>query len=297
MIDQREHRLMITSDVEDYGGRNDGDQVRLQRTLMGVLDVAAVTAGLEPAGWKRQPQGDGEFTVLPPGTDVLTVLGSFVTALAENITSVNRGRLFRMRMRLAVHHGPIHVDGAAGSPGGHAVQSGRMVGADALRAAMAACPEADLGVIVSERVFDDYIGQGYGGPSAEEFRLVRARDKTDEYRAYLHLPGHNVHRLRELDPYDPEPGDSERSREPQDPKGGDGRFAGRDLRGGNTVSGDNHGGLTMGGDNHGTAVNGGEHHHGDRSGVTNHISGNGTAFSAGRDGYFGDTPRHRRPSR
>ncbi|MFF0311529.1 hypothetical protein ACFYSC_29190 [Streptosporangium sp. NPDC004379] len=296
MIDQREHRLMITSDIERYGDRNDGDQVRLQRILKGVLDVAAVTAGLEPDEWKRQPQGDGEFTVLPSGTDVPTVLELFVTALAENIASVNRGR-FRLRMRLAVHHGPIHVDGAAGSPGGHAVQSGRMVGADALRAAMAACPEADLGVIVSERVFDDYVGQGYGGPSIEEFRFVRAKDKSDEYRAYLHLPGHNVHRLRELDPYDTEPGVSEGSGKAQDSQGGDGRSAGRDLNGGNIVSGDNHGGLTMGGDNHGTAINGGEHHHGDRSGVTNHISGNSTAYSAGRDGYFGDVPRRRRPSR
>ncbi|GII66101.1 hypothetical protein Skr01_61860 [Sphaerisporangium krabiense] len=261
MRDEREFRLMITSDIEDYGGRSDGDQVELQQRLTRVLDLAAGAAGLAWLEWKQQPQGDGYFTVLPPGTDAATVLGPFMTALARNVEAANRGR-DRMRLRLSVHGGPIHVHGAAGSPGGHAVQSGRLVGAAPLRAAMGARPEAGLGVIISDRVYEDFVGQGYGGPSREEFRHVHVTAKSQEYQAYVHLPGHNVHRLSELDEYDVEPGvhgDDEVVREAE--RGG--VTAGRDYYGGGTAT----------------------------------AGGNGVAFTAGRDAFFGDDPRDGRRRR
>lgn len=261
MRDEREYRLMITSDIEDYGGRRDGDQVKLQKTLIRVLDLAAGAAGLALLEWKRQPQGDGEFTVLPPGTDTTAVLGPFVTALAQGIEAVNRGR-FRTRLRLAVHGGHIHVDGAAGSPGGHAVQSGRLVGADPLRAAMSACPEANLGVIVSDRIFEDFVGQGYGGPSPEDFRHVQVKAKSQQYRAYVHLPGHNVHRLSELDDYDVAP----RTGGAADPEE-------------STRSGK----VSVGRDYYG--------------GSTNTVSGNGVVVSGGRDAFFGGNQRRERPPR
>lgn len=261
MVDEREYRLMITSDIENYGDRCDSDQVELQRTLIRLLDMAARAAGLALLQWKRQPQGDGEFTVLPPETDASTVLGPFITALARGIERVNQQDVRRrMRMRLAVHGGPIHVEGAAGSPGRHAVQSGRLVGADSLRAAMSACKDADLGVIISDRIFDDFVGQGYGGPSPEEFRHVHAKSKTNEYRAYIHLPGHNVHRLSELDEYDVEP-----RKHPNDE---------------DQDKGVRHGEITVGRDYYG--------------GATNTVSGNGVIYTAGRDAFFDRDSRKRR---
>jgi len=261
MRDEREYRLMITSDIEDYGSRRDGDQVELQKTLIWVFDLAAVAAGLASLEWKRQPQGDGEFTVLPSGTDATAVLGPFVTALAQGIEAVNRGR-FRTRLRLAVHGGHIHVDGAAGSPGGHAVQSGRLVGADPLRAAMSACPEANLGVIVSDRIFEDFVGQGYGGPSSEDFRHVQVKAKSQQYRAYVHLPGHNVHRLSELDEYDVV-SRTGGAGDPEESTGTGKVSAGRDYYGGST----------------------------------NTASGNSVVVSGGRDAFFDGNRRRERPSR
>lgn len=262
MSDEREYRLMITSDIEDYGSRRDSDQAELQRTLIRVLDMAAGAAGLALLDWKRQPQGDGEFTVLPPDTDTTTVLGPFITALAQAIHAVNRGQC-HMRMRLAIHGGHIHVNGAAGSPGAHAVQPGRLVGADPLRAAMSAYPKADLGVIISERIFEDFVGQGYGGPSPEDFRHVHVKAKSQVYRAYVHLPGHNVHRLSELCEYDVAPEAGKQETEP------DGSAQ--------------HGRITVGRDYYG--------------GSTNTASGNGVVYSAGRDAFFGDNPRPGRSSR
>ncbi|MFB9966288.1 hypothetical protein [Sinosporangium siamense] len=255
MLDEREHRLMINSDIEKYGSRRDADHVRLQEMLMRALDMAALTAGLTTLEWKRQPQGDGEFTVLPPNTSATAVLGDFLTALTRGIDVFNQGPL-RMRLRLAVNCGPIHVVGAAGSPGRHATASGRLLDSDALRTAMRACPRANLGVIVSDRIYDDFIGQGYGGPSPEDFRHVHVRNKTFEGQAYVLLPGHNVHRLPELDEY------SVKSTAP------DGDTEGfNDTRGG---------GITVHGDYY--------------KGNTNKVSGNGVVQTVGGDAYFGTPP-------
>ncbi|MFB9893368.1 hypothetical protein [Planobispora takensis] len=191
------HRVMIATDIEDYSSRNRDDQATLQRDLVRALDHAAGLARLGLLDWRRQEQGDGQFVVLPPGTDAVTVLTSFVTELNEVLTGYNSA-MSRMRMRLSVHEGPVVLDGANGVPGAHAVQTNRLVNAAALKAAMKARQEANLGVIVSDRMFEDYVGQCHGGPSKDDFRRVEVAEKKERYIAHIHLPGHNVHALGNL---------------------------------------------------------------------------------------------------
>ncbi|GIH76503.1 hypothetical protein [Planobispora longispora] len=197
MEHRTEHRIMIAADIEDYSSRNRDSQATLQRDLVRALDHAATLAQLGTLDWRRQEQGDGQFVVLPPGTGAVTVLTSFVTELNEVLAGYNSATS-RMRMRLSVHEGPVVVDGANGFPGAHAVQVNRLVNAAALKAAMRARPEADLGVIISDRTFEDYVGQSRGGPSKDDFRRVKVAEKKERYIAHIHLPGHNVHALGAL---------------------------------------------------------------------------------------------------
>lgn len=189
-----EHRLILVTDVEDYSSSPGEGQFGLQLALVRSLDRAAGAARLGTLGWDRQKQGDGQYVVLPARTDPLAILGPFVTGLAEAVRAAWTAE-FRMRLRLAVHEGPIRLDGANGYPGDHAVQPARLVGARPLRAAMAACPEACLGVIVSDRVYVDYVGQRPGGPPRDQFRRVEVAEKKQHYVAHIHLPGHNAHAL------------------------------------------------------------------------------------------------------
>ncbi|WP_433514728.1 hypothetical protein ACQP2T_03385 [Nonomuraea sp. CA-143628] len=213
MNDTPEYRAMLTYDIEDYSGRNNTEQHVLQSAMIRLLDLAAGAAGLGLLDWKRQPQGDGEFVVLPSSIHPARLLGPFTDALREAVDAHNdTASQPRLRLRLAIHAGPIHVDGPAGSPGRHAVASGRLVNADALRAALRTVKDANLGVIVSDTFYADYVGQGYGGPSADDFRRVRAKVKQQEYTAYIHLPGHNVHAIRGLEEFDVEAGPEDESR-------------------------------------------------------------------------------------
>ena len=202
-----EYRVLVDGDVEDYSTRTDTEQRTAQAALKRILDGAAMAAGLNPRAWLRQYSGDGIYSALPLGTDVTRLMDAFVRHLDARLSSYNRLRAepawTRIRLRMAVHIGPIRVDGATGWTGRHAVQPARLRDSDPIRAAMAAFPGADLGVIVSSRIYDDYIAQGIGEPRPNLFRPVRVVAKKQDYTAYLYVPGFDVAGLQKLAAYDP----------------------------------------------------------------------------------------------
>ncbi|MEU6413094.1 hypothetical protein [Microbispora sp. NPDC046933] len=198
---------MIAVDIEKYSGRNDQQQLHLQEALIRVLDTAAADAGLDRSKWaERQPQGDGEFSWLPPHAHLGVLVGGFVRELAGQLGLYNgrhAGQFWtRMRLRMAVHFGPVHLGAANGVAGRHAVQSARLLDSAPLRRALDACPAADVALMVSDRVYDDYISQGLGEP--QMYRPVQVRVKEHSCIAYLHVPGHDIGGLDALDLFDPE---------------------------------------------------------------------------------------------
>lgn len=253
-----EYRALLTVDIEDYSSRNDAEQRCLQSALMTSLDRAADAAELHREQWVKQLGGDGLMALLPPGTDVERLLDIFVRRLDAELGSYNRLReqptWSRIRMRLALHTGPIHLDGDSGWPGRHAVLPARLRDSKPIRAALAARPEADLAVIVSAEVYGDYVTQGPGSPRPSEFRAVRVEQKKQSYTGYLHLPRFTIHEVTELKPYDvaaqgPSDGTTPTTPQPQprSPAPTGGITAGRDVIG--NMSNRVHGGgdLNIGG--------------------------------------------------
>lgn len=203
-----EHRVLVTADIEDYSSRNDAEQRVLQSALGDSLDTAADWAELDRQAWVRQVGGDGVFAVLPRDADVAALMDVFVRELDTALGVHNRRRAddhwTRIRLRLAVHVGPIHLDGAIGWPGQHAVLPARLRDSAPVRAALAALPDADLAVIVSTEVYRDYITQGPGEPRPSDFRSVRVQVKKQTYDAYLYVPRFEVHDLQMPDGNVPE---------------------------------------------------------------------------------------------
>jgi hypothetical protein len=107
-----------------------------------------------------------------------------------------------MRLRLAVHAGPVFLGGDIGWPGQHTVLPVRLRDCEPVRAAMKAVRAADLAVIVSGDVYRDYITQGPGSPRPTEFRAVLARPKKAAYLGHLMIPGFDVHAIGALARYD-----------------------------------------------------------------------------------------------
>ncbi|GAA2610292.1 hypothetical protein SMC26_24470 [Actinomadura fulvescens] len=205
-----EYRVLFTVDIEDYSGRNDTEQQVLQAALSRMLDDATDAAALDRRSWERQNGGDGVYVILPAGTGVTPLMDTFVRELDAALGAYNRRRhdaaWSRLRLRMAVHIGPVHLNGAMGWPGQHAIQPARLRDSEPLRAAMATLPDADLGVIVSSEIYRDYITQGLGEPRPTLFRPVRVAVKKQSYVAYLYVPRFNLHAVDTLSPYAPDRG-------------------------------------------------------------------------------------------
>jgi hypothetical protein len=201
-----EYRVVLTTDIEDYSSRTDAEQWVMQAAFRRALDDAAEAAGLKPQEWHSQLSGDGLFAILPSGTDVTQLLDRFLRELDAELGGYNRRRReqawTRMRLRLAVHAGPVYLNGPTGFPGHHAVEPARLCDSQPVRAVLAALPGADLAVIVSSDIYRDYVTQGPGNPRPTEFRTVLAQVKKESYTAHLLVPGFDVHAVAALAMFD-----------------------------------------------------------------------------------------------
>ncbi|WP_062351010.1 hypothetical protein [Herbidospora yilanensis] len=203
----REIRPMMVLDLEDYSGLNDAQQEAVQQVTRELVFAAAQEAELVLDERSVQWSGDGLFALLPTGTCVADVAETFVETFDAAVAAHNSRRSTEgrncVRYRIALHEGPVVPDAAMGVGGAHAVEVNRLANSQAGRIALRSCPRADLVVIASERVFNDYLSAGYNTLSPVEFRKVVLREKAREFIAYLYVPGHDLHGVHELDDYSP----------------------------------------------------------------------------------------------
>lgn len=202
--------LLVCCDLRRYSAADDQLQRSLQELLVQSLDRAAAAAGLDRTTWQRQPEGDGEFAVLPPDTPESVVVDRYVRSLNAELQSVNRYRVAeaKVRMRLAIHHGVI-VDGANGFPGKDTVLVARLLSSKAAHAALDEFPQADLVVILSDHLYDSLVAGGHTTLRADDFRRVEVREKTFDGHGWMWVPDAEVHSL-DLRPPSAEPGPAER---------------------------------------------------------------------------------------
>ncbi|QFZ23688.1 hypothetical protein [Saccharothrix syringae] len=187
--------LLVCCDLRSYGSADDRLQRELQELLVRSLDRAGEAAGLDRAGWDRQPKGDEEWAVLPPGTPDQVVVDAYVRALAAELASVNAYRVphARLRMRMAVHFGTT-AQGANGYPGQDAVLVSRLLNGEPARQALEQT-DADLVVVLSDLVYTSVVAAGFTTLRPEDFRRVPVRVKTFTGEGWLWIPGGDAHAL------------------------------------------------------------------------------------------------------
>lgn len=196
MTEDFQRRGLTSSDLEDYSARIETEQPELQRNLAGVYEEAARKAGLDRSRWAIQSAGDGELAVLPLAQSLIPVIDEFPRALSEALAANNEiaRPAMRMRMRLALHEG-LCRSAAGGFAGAGVITVSRMVDSDIARAALRACPEANLVVLLSPMLYNEYVVQGHTSLSGQEYREVEIKTKKFTGTAWMYLPGQNVHGL------------------------------------------------------------------------------------------------------
>lgn len=182
-------RLCLAVDAEKYGSQDDQRQHAIQKGLHAVLDLAAHRCGLDRSRWDRQPQGDGEFAILPDDQPETVVVDDFVRELARALTRHNRDLKpeARLRLRLAAHVG-VAVPDCNGYSGQGAVVVHRIRDCEPLRRALTDITDTDLVVALSDRIYQDIVQHGHTALAPEDMRPIAVQEKEFSEHAWLYVP-------------------------------------------------------------------------------------------------------------
>lgn len=158
---------IMVADIVGYSRptRSAHDQVMLREVLSGILREAFTRSGLPWPTSQVQDRGDGVLIIVPPGVPTSAIIDPCLTALARNLRKHNRtaAEPARMQLRVAVDAGLVTFD-ALGASGDAVIRASRLINAQAFKEGLRSS-NADLGVIVSESVYDAVIRQGNLSPN------------------------------------------------------------------------------------------------------------------------------------
>lgn len=190
-----ERRVLVCADMESYSRRDNVLQHRAQVALTRILNEATGELGLSRVSWKIQQGGDGELAILPTGTSERLIVTGLAPIVDRLLRQHNRGLSpeARVRLRIAVHQGLVHLDGANGFPSEAVVHVCRLADAPAVKAALRRFPGADVALIVSDPIYREVV-QHYRELRPEHFARVSAvlPDKDFRASAWIYVPGENA---------------------------------------------------------------------------------------------------------
>ncbi|GAA2168411.1 hypothetical protein [Actinomadura napierensis] len=183
------YRLLMAVDIQGYSKRDTSEQLLAQRQLSDALDRAARGVGLDRSRWDKQVGGDGELATLPDGIDPAPVAGDFVIGLAGALREINRAALaagarFRLRVRLALHHGTLTA-GPFGPAGDAPIVVQRLLDAGPLRRLLADDADRDLAYVVSDSLFEDVVRTGFCALRPDAFTAVKVTAKGAVFRGHI----------------------------------------------------------------------------------------------------------------
>ncbi|UWP83130.1 hypothetical protein [Dactylosporangium fulvum] len=98
----------------------------------------------------------------------------------------------KVRLRVAIHQGLVHLTGANGFPGEAVVEVCRLLDAEPLRQALTAFPHASVALIVSRSIFQDVVRHGYRGLRPQRFAQVQVKVKQLAADAWIFVPDEDV---------------------------------------------------------------------------------------------------------
>ncbi|MFI6822966.1 hypothetical protein ACIBJE_18705 [Micromonospora sp. NPDC050187] len=205
-------------DAESYGRRVDWAQEELQQLLVRLFVRAAKAAGLDRATWMTQATGDGELALVPLGRDEPRVADDYVRHLDAELDRLNRRRVDgdRVRLRVAIAEGAAYP-GANGYAGQGVVAVARLLNSTPLRRALAAAPQANLALALSDGVFQALVLGDHTSYVEGDFHRAQVVEKEYRASAWVRVPGVDVHRLDLAgDDADAAPGQAQQGQGPTD---------------------------------------------------------------------------------
>ncbi len=191
--------LVMSSDLRGYGQGNDKRHESMQHNFVDLHADAAAEAGLNRRDWVIQPGGDGELAILPASEPEPLVVDQYMRALHRGLVQRNASLAAheRFRLRVALAFGTAYPS-ANGYAGQALVEASRLVGWQSLKRIFNEREEANIVLILSQRVFEDVVRQGHTSYSESDFYQVSVREKEFSGPAWVWAPELDVRSLSRL---------------------------------------------------------------------------------------------------
>jgi hypothetical protein len=187
------HARSYTVISVDIVNSSEGGTLR-HTNLVTALDEAIGSAVADcPLGakWLIRRDGDSMTIAVPPDVGTGEVLGELPHRVDREVRRYNFGRTpeSQLWIRMAVTHGDITVDGDRLLGGDPLVEAARIRDIDPLRAAMAAAPQAYLGLVLTDEVYRTSVREGDPALMPDAYRRVAAEAKNYDGSAWVRLLG------------------------------------------------------------------------------------------------------------
>lgn len=179
-----EYRLQFGVDAVGYSPRTTPGQKLVQQRMEELVRSMVTAVGVTVEDTDRQPGGDGLKLVLPAKVEAHQALPRLLHAADDHLADDNEIYRDRLQVRLAVGVGPIS-SAALGFAGRTIIEVGRLLDSPALKDAAIDHPDADLVVLVSDRLYGDVVREGYPGLHPDEFVQVQVHFKEYTGPAWL----------------------------------------------------------------------------------------------------------------
>jgi hypothetical protein len=198
----------------DIANSSEGGSLRHTRLVVGLHTAVVASVADCPLGekWVLRRDGDSMTIAVPPAVSKEEVLGEFPHRLDRELRRFNAGLTpqAQLRIRMAVAHGDVVVDGDQLLGGDGLVEAARVRDIDPLRRAMDAAPDAYVGLVLPDAVYRTSVRDGDPALMPHAYRQVGARSKRYEGTAWIRLIGVDLPRdgdggPREAVPAEPVP--------------------------------------------------------------------------------------------
>ncbi|MFD0354344.1 hypothetical protein ACFVHW_11480 [Streptomyces sp. NPDC127110] len=182
-------RSLLLADLWRFSNRDDVQQVYMRRMLYNLLDRTAEAAGIDAAARRQADRGDGIIELIDAAVPMAELLRAVLAVLPAELRAVNRlaAPSVRLRPRLVLATGSVSVDERDGWAGAALDDAGRLLDAEAMRAALHEGND-DYALCVSDPVYWATVRQNHPGIPAEAFREIAVPVKNGMLQAWLHQP-------------------------------------------------------------------------------------------------------------
>ncbi|MEU9997802.1 hypothetical protein ACGFYP_14880 [Streptomyces sp. NPDC048370] len=181
------HRLVVFGDAVGSGTLGMDAKRLMRATMYEAFGEAYAAIGVEPDTVHQEDRGDGILAALRPDVPPMFVVGRWIDTLYESLREHNAGRRDRLRIRVGMNAGLVLEDGH-GLVGRAVDLACRLCDSPTAKEVMAAAPEADLLVVVSDWLYANVVVEGGRYVEPGHYRPARVRSKETDEIAWFHIP-------------------------------------------------------------------------------------------------------------